>query len=145
MMRALIVALLLATVGGGAVSCCSACRGARVVPVSGTRWDLIELNGRVVAPGEGERLTLTLGEDGRVAGVGDCNRFFGGYTYDEAGRFAITGLGSTRRMCPDQAVEDAYFRALQGAAAFSVDGDFLLLRDADGTLLASFRKQPALQ
>lgn len=139
MMRALICAFLLAVVGGSAVSCCSACRGARVVPVSGTEWALIELSGGIVER-QGERLTLTLGTDGRVAGTGDCNRFFGGYTYDEAGRIAITGLGSTRRMCPDQAVEDAYFRALQGAATFSVDGDFLLLRDADGTLLASFRK-----
>jgi heat shock protein HslJ len=139
-MRALLYALLLAVAGAGAVSCCSVCRGARVIPVSGTEWALIELNDRVVDRGDGERLTLTLGEDGRVAGMGDCNRFFGTYSFDADGRFSVSGLGSTRAMCPDRALEDDYFRALGAAASFRVDGDFLLLAGADGRLIASFRK-----
>jgi heat shock protein HslJ len=138
--RALLYALLLAVAGAGAVSCCSVCRGARVIPVSGTRWALIELNDRVVDRGDTERLTLTLGEDGRVAGMGGCNRFFGTYSFDATGRFSVSGLGSTRAMCPDQALEDDYFRALQAVTSFRIDGDFLLLRNADDRLIASFRK-----
>ena len=141
-MRTLFYVLLLAVVGAGAVSCCSACRGAKVVPVSGTQWALIELNDQVIDRGssDSERLTLTLGEDGRVAGVGDCNRFFGPYSYYADGRIDISNLGSTRMLCPNQALEDQYFRALQNATSFKIDGDFLLLTDKDNKLIASFKK-----
>lgn len=142
-MRALLYLILAATIGSSAVSCCSTCRGARVIPVSGTEWSLIELNGRVIDRGGGRagRLTLILGVDGRVGGMGDCNRFFGPYTFDGKGRFDISELGSTRVACPNQALEDEYFRALQEAASFRIDGDFLLLNDAGGKLTASFRKK----
>ena len=141
-MRKFLYVLLLAAVGASAVSCCSACRGAKVVPVSGTQWALIELNDQVIdrEGNNAERLTLTLGEDGRVAGVGDCNRFFGPYSYYADGRIDISNLGSTRMLCPNQALEDQYFRALQNATSFKIDGDFLLLTDAHSKLIASFKR-----
>lgn len=140
MKKIALVALLLA-VGLGATSCCRACRAVKSKPVAGTQWALQELNDKVVdrqSSDRTDRFTLTLGEDGRVSGRGDCNTFFAGYSLTD-GKIAINNIASTRMMCPNQTLEDQYFRMLESAATADVDGEYMILRNGEGKIVASFR------
>ena len=141
-MKKIMYLMLLVAVGISAVSCCSACRARKPMQVSGTKWGLIEMNGAVVDRQNGmspDRLTLTLGEDGRVAGMGDCNRYFGPYTLNN-GKIDISSIGSTRMMCPNQQLETEFFRMLENAASCKIDGDFLILSDGENRIIGSFKK-----
>lgn len=61
------------------VASCCPCRKHRKgdgKPFVGTEWQLVQLNGRAV-PVEGDLFTVVFGEDGRLSGLGACNRFMG--------------------------------------------------------------------
>ena len=45
-------------------------------PFVSTEWQLVQLNGRAV-PVEGDLFTVVFGEDGRLSGLGACNRLMG--------------------------------------------------------------------
>ena len=141
-MKKILIVLTLAVLAAGMTSCCRTCRRAKPVEVKGVKWSLMELRDKVIDRVQGktpESYTLILGDDGRIGGRGDCNTFFSGYTL-EGNRIYISGIASTRMLCPDQALEDSYFRTLESAVQISIDGDFLILSDKDGKIVASFKK-----
>ena len=141
-MRKVIIFLTLAALAVGLASCCRPCRRAKPVEVKGVKWALVELQGKVIERPSGkmpENFTLTLGEDGRIGGRGDCNTYFAGYTMD-SGRIEVAGIASTRMLCPDQDTENRFFRTLESAKRISIDGDYLILSDNDGTIVASFKR-----
>jgi heat shock protein HslJ len=71
--------------------------------------------------------------DGTIEGHGGCNNFSGGYSVDGES-IAIGPLMATQMACPDPAgsFESWLLVALDNAATWSVSGDMLTLRDADG-------------
>lgn len=141
-MKRILVLSILALLTVGMTSCCRPCRKAKPVEVKGAKWGLIELNDKVIDRQAGDRpdrLTLVLGEDGRLSGKGDCNNLMGGYTLD-GNQLTITGIASTRMMCPNQALEDQYFRTLESATQIYNDGTYLILRNKEGKIVASFQK-----
>jgi putative lipoprotein len=90
----------------------------------GTSWRLEDLLGRGVA--ENAEATLEFPEEGRVAGKGSCNRFFG--PAEIAGQsIKFSHLGSTMMACPEPIMnqEREYFKALESAERFEVQGSVL--------------------
>jgi len=105
--------------------------------------------------GAGDRaVTMTIGSDGTVSGSDGCNRFMGTSTGTEPGldmgsstssgraplRFGP--LASTRMACEPvvMARAEAFARALEHTAGWSVEGTTLSLYDAAGAVLASFTR-----
>lgn len=100
--------------------------------LSGTRWELFELNGTAVVPGGGrEGPYLVLNEaDSSIWGHGGCNGFFGMFTHSETGDLHFDDLASTLMACPDMDVEERLMRALQEVDGYRLDDRVLsLLRD----------------
>lgn len=76
-------------------------------------------------------------EDGTVTGSTGCNRFTAPYTLD-GDSLGLAAVVSTRMACPPpkDAVESAYLAAFEQVAAWRIEGDELVLLDADdGELL----------
>lgn len=86
----------------------------------------------------GVKIEVEFGPDGRVAGTGGCNRFFGGYAVS-GNRIKIGPLASTRKGCPGLLrLETAFFATLQAASSFEQTDATLILFDASGNTLAQF-------
>ncbi len=132
--------VLVIGLGIGLASCCG-CRKVKSLPITGTEWQLIEMNGKVIdRPEGGEQYSLRLGDDGRFSGMGDCNRCMGGYTLDEKrDRIEFSQVASTRMMCPNQQQENQYFAILNDARGYKIDGQFLLLLNDQRNIIASFK------
>jgi heat shock protein HslJ len=105
-----------------------------------TRWGLISYqnaDGDTVDALTGHEVTLEF-EDGRVAGNGGCNNFFGTYTVD-GNQLTISALGSTMMAClPEEVMQqEAQVLALLSTAATYeiVDGQLLILNTNGETIL----------
>jgi heat shock protein HslJ len=123
-------------VGGCASS--SAPKPASALPLAGTSWRLVELEGQPVPATEGLR-TPTLQLDSasrRAAGTSGINRYTAGYEVSGSAMKFATGA-STRMAGPAaaMAVEDAYLKALASVSSWSVTGNQLELKSADRTVL----------
>lgn len=107
-----------------------------------TRWKLVELNGKPVVPVPGGRQNVAcmlLKSDGsRVEGSGGCNRFFGSCELKPGNRIRFSKLGSTMMACPGIEREAAFFRVLEAADGYALDGDTLQLHKARMVPLARF-------
>ena len=143
-MRILSKMAVLAAVAMFAGACCP-CRSYQKKtrrPLTGTEWQLVQLNGRSVQP-EAGRFTITLqADDSRISGMGACNRIFGPYTEGERRALKIGPLASTKMMCPtDAALERQFTAALEATTHYDIDGPMLLLL-SNGELKAIFQAQP---
>lgn len=71
--------------------------------------------------------------DTQISGSSGVNRYSGGYTAT-GGAFSVGELISTLMAGPepDMQAESTYLELLASATTYSVDGDQLVLRDADG-------------
>ena len=124
-----------------------------VVPQSltGVTWQAVSYNNgnqAVVGIIEGTTITAVFGEDGSLTGSAGCNNYTTSYTVD-GDAITIGPAASTRKMCaePEGVMEQemAYLTALTTAATYSIQGDQLELRTADGALVASYQPQTASQ
>jgi heat shock protein HslJ len=94
--------------------------------LAGGEWALEDLAGSGVV--ENSHATLSFPEDGKVAGNGSCNRFFGtAEIHDNTVR--ISPLGATRMMCAEPMMnqETKYMSALQDAERFEWKDPYLLI------------------
>lgn len=129
--------LLVAAVATGCCHCRAYQKKTRR-PLTGTAWQLIQLDGRSVQPQEG-RFSLTLSaDDGRFSGVGSCNRLMGSFETDASRALKFGRVGSTRMACPDPELEWRFVEALEATTHYDMDGPMLLLL-SDGELRAVFQ------
>ncbi len=139
MKKAFFIAFM-ALVGALTISCCSCRRGGSAIPLNGTTWALTEINGTVIdRAGNAERFTLTLDNDNRVSGMGDCNRIMGGYTQSATGDLSFNQAASTRMMCANQAMEDQFLSVINNTAKYRIDNRHLILMDSNNNILATFK------
>ena len=77
-----------------------------------------------------------------VAGQGGCNRFGGRYTFD-GDAIKIGPLVSTRMGCEPKVMdaEQAWFRMLERASAAEATPTKLVLKDENGTVIATLRRR----
>ena len=104
-------------------------------------WLVEDISGRGVI--DTLQSTLTFDANGRVYGMGGCNRFTGAIK-SSANGLSFGPLAATQMACSpaiaDQ--ESRYFAALAAVRSARVEGAFLFLRAADGTpLIKLTRKQ----
>jgi len=89
-------------------------------------------------------ITLSLAADGHGSGSSAINRYHGGYTLSDDGRFALTGpLATTRMAGPPElmALEDSFLGALGKVTALQpVEGGAALWNN-DRSVLLEFRQQ----
>lgn len=99
-------------------------------------------NGReaVVSILNDTEITALFGEDGRLTGSAGCNNYMTGFTVD-GNAISIEPAATTRKMCAEDVMqqESAYLAALLMAETFSIQGDQLEMRTADGALVASYQ------
>ena len=94
-------------------------------------WQVSTINEADVI--DGTSVTLEFAEEGRVAGSGGCNRYFGSVAID-GDRITFSEIGSTRMACEPAIMgqEDRFFAALGEAARFEKSGDSkLVILDVD--------------
>lgn len=110
----------------------------------GSSWKLTAYSsraGELVPTLAGTSISVTFDEDGAFAGLAGCNSYWGSYAA-EGGRLSLDSLDATRLSCsrPEGIMEQerAYLRALRATATFTIAGDTLELRTAEGSLVATF-------
>lgn len=111
------------------------------LPLEGTRWKVVEMDGRAdpVFSAEADTFEFTLDASQRMLyGTGACNRIFGPYELGENGGLDIGGLASTRMACPNMDLESRFAKLLEEADEYRIDGDVLTLFD-DGRQALVFK------
>lgn len=80
--------------------------------------------------------------DGRLQGFGGCNQFSGRFTVS-GDTLSIGPLVATLRACADDVMtrEGELFQALQGTRMAASSGDELILKAAEGTVLATLARR----
>jgi heat shock protein HslJ len=102
--------------------------------LEGTLWNLIEMNDtRVTDP---DKATLDFDVES-AGGIGFCNYFFASYEQDGES-LTIRDIGSTLMACPNLELEGDYFAALAQVTGSRMDGDNLVLLNAEGDAVLVF-------
>jgi putative lipoprotein len=91
-----------------------------------TVWQLQDVGGTPALPNV--EATLEFPADGKIAGRGSCNRFFGGVEFT-GDQMRVSQMGATQMACIGDAMtqESKYLGALQNAERFARDGTALLV------------------
>lgn len=109
--------------------------------LEGPRWVLtsyLNADGQTVDALPQSEATATF-EEGVVAGNGSCNRYTGAYTTD-GNVLTVSQTVSTMMAClPDIMAQEQQFLAnLQLAASYSIEGDMLMIANAEGATTLTF-------
>lgn len=113
-------------------------------------WNLTDISGKAVTASEDGDETPYIAFDtanGRLSGSTGCNRLMGSFdTSAAAGTIDLSQIASTRMMCPDPSVEDAYLKALGEVKGYTLSdkGDLELLDSKGDAVLTFTRRVPAL-
>ena len=80
--------------------------------------------------------------EGRVAGTSGVNQYSASVTSSTDGSFAVDAPISTKMAGPEDAMaaESTYLRRLEAATSYQVDGDTLVVNDADGQPSLTFTR-----
>ena len=119
---------------------CSGSAAGEEPPLDGTRWNLTSWAEPDPIP-ISATITAEFSE-GRVAGNSGVNQYSASVTSGTDGSFAIDAPISTKMAGPEDAMaaESTYLRRLEAATSYQVDGDTLVLNDADGQPSLTFTR-----
>ena len=108
--------------------------------LAGSTWLVTGYNnGReaVVSPLLGADIIVNIDDANLISGNAGCNDFFA-QVQASGSTIEISGIGATRRLCTNPAgvmeQEAEFFAALESAATFSVEGDFIEMRNAEDAI-----------
>lgn len=108
--------------------------------LAGSTWLVTGYNnGReaVVSPLLGADIIVNIDDANLISGNAGCNDFFA-QIQAAGGAIEVSNIGATRRTCTNpagvMAQEAEFFAALESAATFTVEGDFIELRNADDAI-----------
>lgn len=110
--------------------------------VYNTDWLLKEMNGKAVkiSPDAPRKAMIHIDKDDHITGSGGCNLLSGNCRFRDNDKIAISYGAATQMACPDMAIEDEFFAALNKVGIYKLDGNTLHLMDRYGNLLLSFEK-----
>lgn len=103
------------------------------LPLSGTHWQLKEINGKAVElTGNRKDPFIRFDKDtGKVSGNTGCNDFFGTFR-QEGGKFSMGPLGMTRMACKGwMETEQALAQVLDQTTAYEIRGNSLFVMNGD--------------
>jgi heat shock protein HslJ len=119
-------------------------RGTEPAGLTGTNWTAVSVNNgleAVTSVAADTVVTALFAEDGQLNGSAGCNTYMTSYTVD-GNNITIQPPATTRKLCPEpegiMEQEAAFVTMLPQAATYSISGNTLELRTADGALIASF-------
>ncbi len=128
---------------------CTGSTGTDTGSPAGSAWTLLSYaggNGTEVPVLQGTTITANFAEEGLVTGSAGCNGYSGSYTVSGTA-IEITSVVSTLIACTEPPgimdQESRYLDLLGSAAAFRIDGDRLILLDANGTAILTYEKAAA--
>lgn len=80
--------------------------------------------------------------DGKVAGSGGCNNFFGQYSVETGNEIKIGPLASTKKACMGEAgqYESEFFGLLESASNFKASHLELSLMDGNGEMILTLKR-----
>ena len=113
-------------------------------PLTGTEWQATAYNngkGGLQSPAADSMITATFGDDGTLSGNASVNQYNATYTVSAEDTMTIDSAIATTKMAGAEelmAQEAAYLAALPQTATYTIDGDQLWLRDANGAALAQY-------
>lgn len=125
-------------------SCCACRKGSpKIANLEADNWRLIEFRGEAVPTDKAVTLTFDA-EKKMIYGQAPCNNFFAGYSLfkDAEHNIEISNAGATRKFCPDTEIEDGFTRELSNIKRLKIEGERLLMLDADGNLVALLTAVP---
>ncbi len=112
---------------GGAIAAfaavsCSTVRNMPVNDLSG-EWNVVEIEGKAISVPDGcDRPYMAFDAvNNRLFGSVGCNRIMGVLSATDAGSIDLSGMGSTRMMCPDMTIEDRLLSAFNQVKEFGID------------------------
>ena len=103
-------------------------------------WLAEDIEGRGVA--DNVRSTLRIGQDGKINGIGACNNYFSMASVNKT-TIEIGQIGSTRKMCPPEEMEQEtkFLDALERVSSFRLDeAGKLHLMDKQGEAVLRFAR-----
>jgi heat shock protein HslJ len=112
--------------------------------LTGTTWNALAYNngkGALQSLAADSEITAVFGEDGTLGGKASINSYSTTYTTGDGGSMTIDAkIAATQMAGPEDLMtqEQAYLAALPQTATYSIEGDQLWLRDADGAALAHY-------
>ena len=114
-----------------------------VTTLEGTSWTATGVNNgsaAVVSSAVSETVTAEFGADGALSGFAGCDTYTASYETAGGDAISITDVATTRMACADDAmeVEQQFVAALGNATTYTLAGDTLTLRDADGSTQVTF-------
>jgi heat shock protein HslJ len=115
--------------------------GGTILPtdvIEGIDWQLVSVGGAPAVPGSQATMTLN---GGTVSGTAGCNRYSGSYVLGPGDALKFGQIAMTQMACaaPVMAQEQAFATALGATASAVSTGGTLLLKDASGADLATFK------
>ena len=123
------------------MACGSTKKAATVADLAG-EWEVMEVDNKPVSAEETPFLGFNVSE-GQLYGNTGCNSLMATIKVSEStGELSFDAVGSTKRMCADMATEDAILQALGAVKGFTLEGEKLVLNNADGNELMELKKKP---
>jgi heat shock protein HslJ len=115
--------------------------------LQGTTWEALAYNNgkqALVSLEASGTITAVFGEDGSLTGNASVNRYTTTYTATGEAMTVDAAIATTKMAGPEELMrqEAAYLAALPQTATYSIEGDDLWLRDADGAALAHYVAAP---
>lgn len=134
------VTLSLLTLALVSIGCNTAKKTTATASLEGTKWKLVELNGKPVSQTQmGKDVYLQLdAKDHRISGFSGCNGFGGTYTLKEGSRIELSQLMGTLMACTDLDTETAFLEVLRTVDNYNHNGKTLQLNKARMAPLAKF-------
>ena len=107
-------------------------------PLTGTEWQLFEMDGVKYEPASGKSVTMMLdSKEKNINGKAPCNTYGGPYT-KSSNKLSFGGLYSTEMACDELDKETTYFALMQKVFAYQISGDKLYLFDSGGMVILRF-------
>jgi len=115
--------------------------------LQGTTWEALAYNNgknALVSLEASSSITAVFGDDGTLSGKASVNTYRTGYTSSGESMTIDGAIATTKMAGPDELMrqEAAYLAALPQTVTWSIEGDDLWLRDAEGAALAHYVAVP---
>lgn len=109
-------------------------------PLCGTQWILTDINSEAIGEAPKQPF-IKFSTDGNISGNLGCNDFFGTY-FVKKDKMSIEYKGSTKKLCNNMDVENAYAAALKkDINNYVIVGDVLIIREKNQEVLR-FKASP---
>lgn len=145
-MKKVFVSICIASAALAMSSCRSVEKAAPLSSING-EWNIIEVNGSKVTPGESRTLPFIAFDTatGRVSGNSGCNRMMGGFDVNaQPGSIELKNMASTRMMCPDMTTENNVLNAIAQVKSYKKAGkDKMYLCNASNRPVMVLEKKEA--